>query len=382
MIIKYFDYAATCPLDREAADAYIKASSEFFGNSRSLHDTGSVAEGLLENCRAELAKILGIEREGIYFTSGGTEGNFLAIHALLSSSEKIGKHIIMGMAEHSSIHIILEKLSLEKGYEITKVPFGIDGRIDQEKLKAAIRDDTVLITLQHGNPEIGTLQPILEISDICKSNGILLHSDCVHTFGKTDLKEIAVNVDSLSFSGHKFYGPKGVGAVYLQPGLRWDAFLPGVSHEKGFRPGTVNVPAIAGMTVAAQKAYENLNVHTSHFQLLRDALLQELETAKGKFVIYDFGREYQLSSTLGMRIKELEGQYIMLECNRHGFAISTGSACRTGMKAISKTMEALGVSGKSGKEFIRISFGWNTSVEEAKALGRTLTEIVQAQMPL
>ncbi|CAM3458784.1 IscS subfamily cysteine desulfurase [Aeromicrobium ponti] len=382
MIIKYFDYAATCPLDREAADAYIKASSEFFGNSRSLHDTGSVAEGLLENCRAELAKILGIEREGIYFTSGGTEGNFLAIHALLSSSEKIGKHIIMGMAEHSSIHIILEKLSLEKGYEITKVPFGIDGRIDQEKLKAAIRDDTVLITLQHGNPEIGTLQPILEISDICKSKGILLHSDCVHTFGKTDLKEIAANVDSLSFSGHKFYGPKGVGAVYLQPGLRWDAFLPGVSHEKGFRPGTVNVPGIAGMTVAAQKAYENLNVHTRHFQLLRDALLQELETAKGKFVIYDFGREYQLSSTLGLRIKELEGQYIMLECNRHGFAISTGSACQTGMKAISKTMKALGVSGKSGKEFIRISFGWNTSVEEAKALGRTLTEIVQAPVPL
>jgi cysteine desulfurase len=382
VIIKYFDYAATCPLDREAADAYIKASTEFFGNSRSLHDTGSEAEGLLENCRGELAKILGIEREGIYFTSGGTEGNFLAIHALLSSSEKIGKHIIMGMAEHSSIHIILEKLSLEKGYEITKVPFGIDGRIDQEKLKSSIRDDTVLITLQHGNPEIGTLQPIREISDICKSKGILLHSDCVHTFGKTDLKEIAANVDSLSISGHKFYGPKGVGAVYLQPGLRWDAFLPEVSHEKGFRPGTVNVPGIAGMTVAAQKAYENLNVHTSHFQLLRDTLLQELETAKGKFVIYDFGREYQLSSTLGLRIKGLEGQYIMLECNRHGFAISTGSACRTGMKAISKTMEALGVSGKSGKEFIRISFGWDTSVEEAKALGRTLTEIVQASMPL
>jgi cysteine desulfurase len=382
VIIKYFDYAATCPLDRDAADAYIKASTEFFGNSRSLHDTGSEAEGLLENCRGELAKILGIEREGIYFTSGGTEGNFLAIHALLSSSEKIGKHIIMGMAEHSSIHIILEKLSLEKGYEITKVPFGIDGCIDLEKLKSSIRDDTVLITLQHGNPEIGTLQPIREISDICKSKGILLHSDCVHTFGKTDLKEIAANVDSLSISGHKFYGPKGVGAVYLQPGLRWDAFLPGVSHEKGFRPGTVNVPGIAGMTVAAQKAYENLNVHTSHFQLLRDTLLQELETAKGEFVIYDFGREYQLSSTLGLRIKGLEGQYIMLECNRHGFSISTGSACRTGMKAISKTMEALGVSGKSGKEFIRISFGWDTSVEEAKALGRTLTEIVQASMPL
>ncbi|MBT2688078.1 IscS subfamily cysteine desulfurase [Bacillus sp. ISL-47] len=380
--MKYFDYAATCPLDSEAADAYIKASSEFFGNSRSLHDTGSESEGLLENCRSELARILGTESEGIYFTSGGTEGNFLAIHALLSSSEKIGKHIIMGMAEHSSIHSIVEKVSLDKGYEITKVPFDMDGRIDQEKLKSAIRDDTVLITIQHGNPEIGTLQPIPEIRSICKTKGILLHSDCVHTFGKTDLKEVARNVDSLSFSGHKFYGPKGVGAVYLQPGLRWDAFLPGVSHEKGFRPGTVNVPGIAGMTVAAQKAYENLDVHNSHFQLLRNALLLELEPAKGNFVIYNFEREYQLSSTLGMRMNGLEGQHVMLECNRHGFAISTGSACRSGMKSISKTMEALGVSGKSGKEFFRISFGWKTSVEEAKALGRTLAQIAHLAVPL
>lgn len=380
--MKYFDYAASCPLDPEAADAYIKASTEYFGNSRSLHDTGSAAEGLLENCRRELAILLGVESEGIYFTSGGTESNLLAILALLSASEKSGKHIIAGMAEHSSIHSVLEKLSLDKGYEITEIPFGADGRIDLKKLISAIRDDTVLITIQHGNPEIGTLQPVPEISQLCRQRRILLHSDCVHTFGKSDLKEIARFVDSLSFSAHKFYGPKGVGGVYLKPGRRWSSFLPGVSHEKGFRPGTVNLPGIAGMTVAAQKAYVNINRHNSHFQTLREALLNELESSQEKFVLYDFAGSYQLPSTLGLRLKGVEGQYIMLECNRHGYAISTGSACSTGMKAVSKTMEALGVTEKKGKEFFRISFGWNTAVEDAKSLGEKLAEMARELGPL
>ncbi|USK38079.1 IscS subfamily cysteine desulfurase [Cytobacillus firmus] len=380
--IKYFDYAASCPLDKEAADAYIKASTEYFGNSRSLHDTGSAAEGLLENCRMELAGILGVKSEGIYFTSGGTESNFLAIAALLSASEKPGKHIITGIAEHSSIHSILEKLRLEKGYEITKIPFGSDGRIDLKKLSSAIRNDTVLVTMQHGNSEIGTLQPLPEISELCRESQILLHSDCVHSFGKSDLKEVARFADSLSFSAHKFYGPKGVGGVYLKPGMRWCSFLPGVSHEKGFRPGTVNLPGVVGMTVAAQKAYVNLHKHNSHFQMLREVLLKELETAQEKFVIYDFRGSYQLPSTLGLRLKGVEGQYIMLECNRLGFAISTGSACSTGLQTVSKTMEALGAADKKGKEFIRISFGWNTSAEDAKALGRKLAIMARELVPL
>ncbi len=325
---------------------------------------------------------MGVECEGIYYTSGGTEGNFLAILALLSASEIDGKHIITGMAEHSSIHSILEKLSMEKDCEITKIPFGEDGRVDLQKLRAAIRNDTALISIQHGNSEIGTLQPIREISSLCKPRGILLHSDCVHTFGKADLTDIARSVDSLTISGHKFYGPKGVGAIYIDPRLRWDAFLPGIPHEKGLRAGTVNVPGIAAMTVAAQKAYENLHVHQSHFQLLRTILLNELKPVQDQLVIYDFEAGHQLPSTLGLRIKGLEGQYTMLECNRHGFAISTGSACSTGMQSISKTMKSLGVTGKSGKEFIRISFGWDTSAEEAGALGRVLAEIVRSQASL
>jgi cysteine desulfurase len=380
--IKYFDYAASCPLDRGAADAYIKASTEYFGNTRSLHDTGSAAEGLLENCRMELAGILGVKSEGIYFTSGGSESNFLAIDALLSASEKSGKHIITGIAEHSSIHSALEKLRIKDGYEITKIPFGADGRIDLKKLSSSIRDDTVLVAIQHGNPEIGTLQPLLEISELCMERQILLHSDCVHTFGKTDLKDVARFADSLSFSAHKFYGPKGVGGVYLKPGMRWSSFLPGVSHEKGFRPGTVNLPGVVGMTVAAQKAYVNLSKHNSHFQMLREVLLKELEPAQEKFAVYDFSGSYQLPSTLGLRLKGVEGQYVMLECNRLGFAISTGSACSTGMQSVSKTMEALGVTDKKGKEFIRISFGWNTSAEDAKALGEKLAILARELVPL
>ncbi|MCM3093270.1 MULTISPECIES: IscS subfamily cysteine desulfurase [unclassified Cytobacillus] len=380
--IKYFDYAASCPLDREAADAYIKASTEYFGNTRSLHDTGSAAEGLLENCRMELAGILGVKSEGIYFTSGGSESNFLAIAALLSASEKAGKHIITGIAEHSSIHSVLEKLRFKDGYEITKIPFGTDGRMDLKKLSSAIREDTVLVTIQHGNPEIGTLQPLIEISELCRERQILLHSDCVHTFGKADLKEAARFADSLSFSAHKFYGPKGIGGVYLRPDMRWSSFLPGVSHEKGLRPGTVNLPGVVGMTVAAQKAYANLSKHNSHFQMLREVLLKELEPAHEKFTVYDFSGSYQLPSTLGLRLKGVEGQYVMLECNRLGFSISTGSACSTGLQTVSKTMEALGVTDKRGKEFIRISFGWNTSAEDAKALGEKLAILASELVPL
>ncbi|MBU8879541.1 IscS subfamily cysteine desulfurase [Bacillus sp. FJAT-29790] len=373
--MKYFDYAATCPLDEEAAQVYVKAATEYYGNAQSLHDTGSQAKELLENCRHEFAKLLGVMKEGIYFTSGGSESNFLAIQSLLSSSLKKGKHIITGIAEHSSILSTLEKLT-EDDYEVTALPLNSLGQIDLEQVRNAIREDTVLITIQHGNPETGILQPLEEINKICKEHQILFHSDCVQTFGKAELKTVAQFVDSLSISGHKFYGPKGTGAVYIHPRFHWKAFYPGASHEKGFRPGTVNVPGIAAMTVAAQKALGNLEDHIKKVHVLRKTFLNALDPIKENCIIYGLSDSRQLPSTIGMRIIGLEGQYVMLECNRYGFAISTGSACQVGMQSPSKTMKAMGVSGKSGKEFIRISFGWKTTERETQELGEALVKIV------
>ena len=262
LLMIYFDFAATTPLDAEAAEVFVQASTEYFGNSSSLHDIGGQSQDLLENCREELANLLGVNKKGLYFTSGGSEGNFLAIEALLSAPKKPGKHIIAGMAEHSSIHGVLNRL---EGYSITYLPFNPSGLIDVEELVQAITPETVLVAIQHVNSEIGTIQPIEDIARLCKEQNIHFHSDFVQSFGKIDLKRIAPLVSSFSFSGHKIYGPKGVGGAYIDPAISWRAFFPGGSHEKGFRPGTVNVPAIAAMTAAAQKINNQIASNQERF---------------------------------------------------------------------------------------------------------------------
>jgi cysteine desulfurase len=378
--LKYFDYAATTPLDQEAAQIYVKTATEYYGNTGSLHDVGSIAKELLENCREEFAKMLGVHASGIYFTSGGSESNYLGIQALLSSrQEESPPHIISSMAEHTSIHSTLEILK-EKGCEVTLLPLNEEGRIDVAMLKEATKENTALIVIQHGNSEIGTLQPIEEIGRWCQEKRILFHSDSVHTFGKIDLHSFANIVDSFSMSAHKFYGPKGIGVCYVNPKLAWKPHYPGTTHESGFRPGTVNVPAIAAMTIAAQQMtsqQKDVYAHTVHLQ---QKFIAALDEVKERITIYRAGAEQQLPHTLAMRIHGVEGQWAMLECSRHGFCISTGSACSTGLKAPSKTMTAMNVPNKPAKEMIRISFGRDTSEQDVIELAGTLIQITKERM--
>ncbi len=370
----YFDFAATTPLDSEAAEVFVQASTEFFGNSSSLHDIGGQSLDLLENCREELASLFGVNKKGLYFTSGGSEGNFLAIEALLSAPKQAGKHIIAGMAEHSSIHGVLNRL---EGYSITYLPLNSYGLIDINELERAITPETVLVTVQHVNSEIGTIQTIEEIARICRENDIHFHSDFVQSFGKIDLKKITPLVSSFSFSGHKIYGPKGIGGVYVDPAISWMPFFPGGSHERGFRPGTVNVPAIASMTAAAQKINDQLVQSHDRFLELRATLIETLDPIREFVHIYQAPLDSQLPSIIGLRISGIEGQWMMLECNRYGFAISTGSACQIGMQAPAKVTQALGVSPQEAKEFIRISFGKTTKREDVVKLGETIVDIVK-----
>ena len=375
--MKYFDFAATTPLDPEAAEVYVKVATEIFGNSSSLHDIGGQSAALLENCREELANLVGIDKKGLFFTSGGTEGNFLAIEALLSSPKKNGNHIIAGIAEHSSIHGILHRLK-EAGYEVTLIPLHSNGLIDLELLANSIKPDTILVALQHVNSEIGTIQPIAEIAQICNANGIHLHSDFVQSFGKIDVKTVAPLVSSFSFSGHKIYGPKGIGGVYVDPDINWEPFFPGSTHESGFRPGTSNVPAIAAMTVAAQKITANLQEDIHKYRKFREAFIESLEPIKENVKIYQAEDASQLANIIGLRISGIEGQWMMLECNRLGFAISTGSACQMGMQSPAKVTQALGLTTTEAKEFIRISFGHSTSLEDVVKLGESIVTIVHA----
>ena len=374
LLMIYFDFAATTPLDSEAAEVFVQASTEFYGNSSSLHDIGGQSQDLLENCREELANLLGVNKKGLYFTSGGSEGNFLAIEALLSAPKKVGKHIIAGLAEHSSIHGVLNRL---EGYNITFLPLNSSGLINVEELEQAIIPETVLVTIQHVNSEIGTVQPIEKIARICKERDIHFHSDIVQSFGKIELAKIAQLVSSFAFSGHKIYGPKGVGGVYIDPAISWRAFFPGGSHERGLRPGTVNVPAIAAMTAAAQKVNEHIVENHTRFLKIRAILMESLHPIKEFVHVYEADPGSQLPSIIGLRISGIEGQWMMLECNRHGFAISTGSACQIGMQSPAKVTQALGLSPQEAKEFIRISFGKTTNREDVIKLGETIVDIVK-----
>jgi cysteine desulfurase len=370
--MKYFDYAASSPLDKEAAELYVRAATDYYGNSQSLHDIGYQANTLLENARKEMAKLFGVKEDGIFFTSGGSESNLLGIRALLSAKLKEGRHIITGIAEHDSVYLVMKTLEKE-GYEVTYLPFNSEGKIEVAAVEEAMRKDTILVSIQHANPEIGTLQPIKEISSLCKKNQVLLHSDCVQSFGKTPIQQVASVVDALSISGHKFYGPKGTGVAYVNPRLAWRPYIDGITHEKGFRAGTVNVPGILAMTLAAQKSVTRLDEEIIRLKILRDVFMNQFSLFGNSVTIYPS----QLPGLIGMRLHGHEGQWVMLECNRRGFAISTGTACHVGLLAPSKTMAAIGVTGKAATEFFRISFGRQTTEEDVQILGKFLAELAK-----
>lgn len=374
----YLDYAASCPLDSDAGKMYLEVSADYYGNSSSLHDIGGKAKDLLESCRGEMARLLGVEKSGVYFTSGGTESNFLAITALLSANKSSDKHIITTASEHSSIHGTIKRLERD-GYSVTYLPLGANGMIDINVLEACIKPETVLVSIQHVNAEIGAIQHIEKIGTMLKEKGIYFHSDMVQSFGKLDIAAISAKVDSLSISSHKFYGPKGVGLTYISPTIPWTGFLPGTTHENGFRAGTVNIAGIAAMCVAAQKAVQRLAIDQAHYLSLREIVI-ESAWSTDNLIVFQCGN--QLPAVVGMRIRGIEGQWTMLECNRKGFAISTGSACQTGQQAPSKTMKALGLSDEEAKEFVRVSFGRATTIANVKAFMETVVSLANERNAL
>ncbi|MFC7062105.1 IscS subfamily cysteine desulfurase [Halobacillus seohaensis] len=372
--MNYFDYAATCPISETALETYIKASREYFGNTQSVHDIGSKADLLVEHCRQTLANLLQVEREGITFTSGGTESNMLALNALASA--KNGNHIIISTGEHSSVHNTISKLSEEKGYEVSEVSLTNEGVVNTEELKRVIRKDTVLVSVQHVNSDIGTVQPIEKIHELCQANGIWLHSDCVQSFGKIDLSKVTSLVDSFSLSSHKIYGPKGVGALYIRPTLSFVPFFEGVSHENGVRPGTLNTPGIAAFTTAAENNLTNLEVRQQHIKTLKKEFLASLEDVTDFVNLIGFSADSSIP-ILGLCMREIDGQHMMLEGNRRGYSFSTGSACKVRGGGLSKTLLSMGISEEEARTFIRISFGFDQNLEDVRGLAASMKKVMK-----
>lgn len=362
----YLDYAATTPMLDEAIEAYRDAAKHVFGNTSSLHDAGGKASFILENARTLIAEKLGVNRDGIVFTGSGTESNIFAVLSLARSGN--GKHIITSQAEHTSIHAAMNTLQRE-GYEITKIPFTKEGIVDVDLLEKSITKDTVLISIQHVNSEIGTIQPIEKISAIAKERNIPFHVDCVQSFCKLPIHSFSSKVDAISVSAHKIGGPKGCGALYINPRRRVVPVFPGVTHEKGLRGGTVDTPSIVAMITAMEHFQYDINKYWS----LRNRLKEILQHSG--YVFVEGIREHQLPSIVGSCLKGVEGQLVMLKLNEKGICISTGSACDIHSDSGTKAILAMGHSETAARQFFRVSFGMNTTKQDVEMLGNCLIEL-------
>ncbi|MEC1600481.1 IscS subfamily cysteine desulfurase [Bacillus halotolerans] len=373
----YLDYAATTPICEEALDVFQKLSIDMYGNASSLHDAGGKAKHILEYCRGKIADIIGGETGGIYFTSGGTESNFLAIQSLLNGLPKTKRHFITTAMEHQSIHncaALLQNL----GFDVTIIKPNEYGLITEEILAAHIRPDTGLVSIQHANSETGIIQPIKHLSSYLHNRKILLHCDAVQTFGKLPIHTEEMGVDALSISSHKIHGPKGVGAVYIRPDVNWKPVYPDTVHENGFRAGTINVPGIGAFTAAAELIVSEMESQISHNQMLRQYFLEQIRIRSLPVTLAADGANTEcLPHIIGCFFGSFEGQYVMLECNRNNICISTGSACSAGYHGPSETMKALRKTEQEALQFIRISFGKNTTTEQLDMLLHTFTALLE-----
>ncbi|MFJ5621742.1 IscS subfamily cysteine desulfurase [Peribacillus loiseleuriae] len=371
--MKYFDYAATTPMDPDAMKIWIEASQRYFGNSSSLHDTGTDASRLLDVSRQQLAQILGVKKESVVFTSGGTESNILALETFLTSRNPTRNHIIISQTEHASLANYVKKLAAS-GYEVTYLRHLEDGRIDVEHLCESLHERTCMVIVQHVNSETGVIQPIAEIGQLTQECGAFLHVDCVQSFAKFSLQSICALCDSVSVSSHKVYGPKGVGAVIFPKISELTPPIPNMTHEGGFRAGTVNVPGIAAFITAANALVDQQSQEFIRMNALRDLCLNQL--SEHDMDVQAIESSFQSPYILALTCRGLQGQYIMLELNRMGFAISTGSACQIGKQDPSRTMIARGKSEEEAHQLIRISFGKRTTEEDVKKLCRCIIDII------
>lgn len=376
----YLDFAASTPMCDEALDMYNVLNKEMFGNSSSLHDAGGQAAYVLDYSRQRMANMIGGQKEGVYFTTGGTESNMLVVQSILNGLPQHKKHWIMSALEHHSMYNLATLLE-RQGYELTIVQPDKNGRITDEVLLPHLRETTGLVSVQHANSETGLIQDLAALSPLLRERGILLHSDAVQTFGNIPVDVAALGVDALSVSSHKVYGPKGVGAAYLKPGTPWRPLYPDTLHENGFRPGTVNVPGIAAFVAAAEMMTDQMELHQERYATLRQYLIAQFQekSIPLRLVVQESAAEPVLSHIVGCFFHGYEGQYVMLECNRSGVCISTGSACAAGHHEPSPALRALGASDREALQFIRISFGKTTTIEDLNVLASILTDLTLRQ---
>jgi cysteine desulfurase len=358
----YLDYNATTPIAPAVQQVILPYLAEHYGNPSSHHLLGRAAHEAVEDARMRVAQLLGVERDEIVFTSGGTEANNLALKGVLLRKPLDRRaHLVISAIEHPAIvepARFLERL----GYRLTVVRCDGSGVVDPDEVRRAIRADTALVSIMHANNEIGTLQPIRAISQICQEHGVLLHTDAAQSVGKVSTRIAELGVDLLSIAGHKVYAPKGVGALYVRKGVLLEPVLHGAGHEGGLRAGTENVPYIAALGVASALALQHSSEASERLGTLRDRLWQQLSDAIGEGLLVHGQGVARLPNTLSVNFPEVVGAELLRRCPE--LCASTGSACHSGTTQLSATLAAMRVKPEAARGTVRLSLGWYTEEEE------------------
>jgi cysteine desulfurase len=371
----YMDHAATTFTKPEVAESMLPFLKEQFGNPSSLYSIGMEGKEAVEKAREQLAKALGAKPEEIYFTSGGTESDNWAVKGTAFSRRKKGKHIITTSIEHHAVLYPCEYLE-SQGFEVTYLPVDSYGLVDPAEVEAAIREDTILISVMYANNEIGTIEPIREIGEIAKERSVLFHTDAVQIVGTVplEMKHRHRDVDMLSLSSHKFYGPKGIGALYLREGIEIDNYMHGGGQERGKRAGTENVAGIVGMGKAIELATANIEEHNEKIKKMRDCLLAGvLEISSCRLNGHP---EKRLPGNLNFSFEYIEGESLLLMLDQMGVCSSTGSACSSGSLEISHVLRAIGLPPKISQGSLRLTLGDANSEEDIDYVLEVLTETV------
>lgn len=367
----YLDYNATTPVAPEVADAIRPFLDMHFGNPSSSHVYGLSARQAVVEARASVAALIGAQDDEIIFTGSATEANNLALLGVASALGQTKRHLVVSAIEHPAVMQPAQHLR-ETGWELTVVPVDSYGRVDPYAVAAAVRPDTALVSIMHANNEVGTIQPIAEIARLIKPMGVLFHTDAAQSAGKVELDVEALGGDLLTLAGHKFYATKGVGALYVRTGTPIKPILFGADQEHGLRPGTENVPLIAGLGAAAKLARERLPAATQKMRGLRDALHERLAAAVPGLALNGHPTE-RLPNTLHLSFSGISGRDLLSRVAGQ-VAASVGSACHSEADAVSGVLAAMGCDADRARGAVRLSVGWMTTPEEIEIAATALSE--------
>lgn len=375
MMYIYADNAATTKISPAAMAAMTKCMEEAYGNPSSLHSVGQKAAEVLQKAREDIAEILGADFREIYFTSGGTEADNQAIYsAAVFGAKKGRKHIISSAIEHHAVLHMLNRLEKE-GFEITLLDVGEKGIVDPEDVRKAIREDTALVTIMYANNEIGTLQPIREIAEICREKKVIFHTDAVQAAGHVPINVAEEKIDMLSLSAHKFHGPRGIGVLYVRKGVPLFNLIEGGAQERGRRPGTENLPAIVGMAAALKEAVSDMEAAGEKTAALRDILIEGLSKIPHARLNGDARK--RLPGNVNFCFEGIEGESLLLLLDNKGIAASSGSACTSGSLDPSHVLLALGLPHEVAHGSLRLSISEENTEEEMRYIVDAVREVVE-----